>query len=91
MYVYTGDGKNWEYDLNAVNKSLVFIDEDYSFIFQKEFAKYLSTSDNYYILITRKPLYELPYSTQEIYGIRTSGNYSFPEQIYNEFYPIYPS
>ena len=91
VYVYTGDGKNWEYDLNAVNKSLIFIDEDYSFIFKKEFAKYLFGSDNYYIFITRKPLYELPYSTQEIYGIRTSGKYHFPEQVYNEFYPIYPS
>ena len=90
VYVYTGDGKNWEYDLDGVSKSLVFIDEDYSFIFTKEFAKYLADSDNYYVFITRKPLYELPYSTQEIYGIRTSGKYHFPEQVYNEFYPIYP-
>ena len=91
LYVYTGDGKNWKYDLDAVKKSLVFIDEDYSFLFTKEFARYLTGSDNYYVFITRKPLYELPYSTQEIYGIRTSGKYHFPEQVYNEFYPIYPS
>ena len=32
---------------------------------------------------------ELPYSIKEIYGIRTSGRYHFPEQIYHEFYQIY--
>jgi hypothetical protein len=41
------------------------------------------------VLITREPLPELPYSIQEIYGIRTTGKYHFPEKIYYEFYPIY--
>ena len=62
----------------------------YSFIYTKEFAAYLAASDNYYVFMTRKPLYALPYSTQEIYGIRTSGKFHFPEQVYHEFYPIYP-
>lgn len=44
---------------------------------------------NYYVLITREDLPELPYSIKEIYGIRTSGKYHFPEQIYHEFYQIY--
>ena len=30
----------------------------------------------------------MPYSTKEVYGIRTSGKYHFPEQVYHEFYPI---
>ena len=91
VYVYTGDENNWKHDLEIVFGSLVFIDEDYSFIYTKEFAAYLPTTDNYYIFITRKPLYELPYSTNEIYGIRTSGKYHFPEQVYHEFYPLYPA
>ena len=41
------------------------------------------------MIITRKPLKNLPYSIEEIYGIRTSGKYHFPEQVYHEFYPIY--
>ena len=89
-YVYSGDGTNWKYDLDIVKGSLVFIDEDYSFIFTKQFAEYLPQTDNYYIFITRKPLYNLPYSITEIYGIRTSGKFHFPEKIYNEFYPLYP-
>ncbi len=90
VYVYTGEDKNWKYELDNVKRSLVFVDEDYSFIYTKEFAAYLAASDNYYVFITRKPLYALPYSTQEIYGIRTSGKFHFPEQVYHEFYPIYP-
>lgn len=90
-YVYTGDGKNWKYDLDIVQGSLIFIDEDYPFIFTRDFAEYLKLADNYYIFITRKPLYNLPYSVSEIYGIRTSGKYHFPEQVYHEFYPLFPA
>ncbi len=90
-YVYTGDGIHWRYELDIIKNSLVFIDEDYAFIFTKEFADFLPFSDDYFIFITRKPLYNLPYSVTEIYGIRTSGKFHFPEQIYHEFYPLYPS
>ena len=87
--VYSGAWNNWQAVLKSVSGSIVFIDEDYSFIFSKEFAEAVRGSDNYYVLITRRPLYNLPYSLQEIYGIRTSGKYSFPEKIYQEFYPVY--
>ncbi|WP_155834077.1 hypothetical protein [Butyrivibrio sp. VCD2006] len=49
----------------------------------------VQASSNYYVLITRQPLYNLPYSVQEIYGIRTTGKYHYPEQVYHEFYRIY--
>ena len=49
-YVYTGDDRNWKYDLDIVKGSLVFVDEDYSFIFSEEFAEYLPTTDNYIFL-----------------------------------------
>ena len=91
VYVYIGEDAEWKYNLEKITGSLVFIDEDYRFYYTREFAEYLPTTDNYYIFITRKPIYELPYSTNEIYGIRTSGKYHFPEQIYHEFYPIYPA
>ena len=64
-------------------------DEDYSFIYSKDFAELIQKSSNYYVLITRQPLYNLPYSIQEIYGIRTTGKYHYPEKIYHEFYQIY--
>ncbi len=39
----------------------------------EEFAEAVKGSDNYYVLITREKLSNLPYSITEIYGIRTSG------------------
>ena len=39
-------------------------------------------TDNYYVLITRENLYNLPYSVEEIYGIRTSGRHGTLKQSY---------
>lgn len=88
--VYGGTNDNWRAVIESERDSIIFIDEDYSFVFSKEFAECIRNTDNYYVLISRRPLKELPYSTKEIYGIRTSGKYHFPEKVYNEFYPIYP-
>ena len=88
--VYVGAENNWKYELDGMKGKIVFFDEDYRFIFTREFAAYLKGADNYFVFITRKPLKELPYSSSEIYGIRTSGKYHFPEQSFHEFYPIYP-
>jgi len=45
--------------------------------------------DNYYVIVTREALPALPYSVEEIYGIRTSGRYGTLKQSYHEFYRIY--
>ncbi len=87
--VYTGDAQQWLNFLQVINNSIIFIDEDYSFVFTREFASLVKQSGNYYVIITRRPLKNLPYSIQEIYGIRTSGKYHFPEQVYHEFYPVF--
>ena len=86
--VYNGSYDMWSLILSAVHNSIIFIDEGNSFIFTEEFASHVSSSDNYYVLITRKPIHNLPYSINEIYGIRTTGKYHFPEKVYHEFYPI---
>ena len=87
--VYAGTEEQWKIILQSYNQSIVFFDEGYHFIFTKEFASFISGTDNYYVFITRKPIKCIPYSINEIYGIRTTGKYHFPEQIYHEFYPIY--
>lgn len=86
---YLAGEDNWKYELQGLSGNIIFFDEDYRFIFTKEFAEYAAGADNYFVFITRKPLKNLPYSINEIYGIRTTGKYHFPEQIYHEFYPIY--
>ena len=87
--VFSGDASLWRVAIETYSDSIVFFDEDYSFVYTKEFADSIKATSNYYVLIARQPLYNLPYSTQEIYGIRTSGKYHYPEKIYHEFYHIY--
>ena len=87
--VFAGAGDRWRAVLELITDSIVFIDEENHFIRQKEFAEVVQNSTNYFVLITREALPVLPYSIHEIYGIRTSGKYHFPEKIYHEFYPIY--
>ncbi len=87
--VYNGGMGRWEDELKSATDSIVFIDEGFPFIRSKDFARVIASTSNYYVLVTREPLMEIPYSVNEIYGIRTSGKYHYPEKIYNEFYPIY--
>ena len=87
---FTGDAGLWKTVLDAYEDSIIFFDEDYSFIFTTDFAEAIRNSSNYYVIITRQPLNYIPYSVNEIYGIRTTGKYHFPDKIYHEFYPLFP-
>ena len=87
--VLAGAGDRWRALLELITDSIVFIDEENHFIRRKEFAEVVQKSSNYFVLITRENLHALPYSIHEIYGIRTTGKYHFPEKIYHEFYPVY--
>ena len=87
--VFADNSDTWRQALEIIVNSVVFIDEDNRFIHLKDFANLLRSSTNYFVLITREALPELPYSVNEIYGIRTTGRFHFPEQIYHEFYPLY--
>ncbi len=84
-------GKDWKDKLSRISDSVVFIDEQSRFMKSEEFAEAVKGSDNYYVLITREKLSNLPYSITEIYGIRTSGKYAglTGEYTANEFYRIY--
>lgn len=87
--VYRGGIDLLKAAISSYQNSIIFFDEDNAFIYSKEFASIIKETSNYYVLIARQPLYYLPYSIEEIYGIRTSGKYHYPEKIYHEFYHIY--
>lgn len=82
-------GRDWNVLLASVHESIVFIDEDNEFLTTDEFARAVRESDNYYVIVTREGLPNLPYSVEEIYGIRESGKYASLKRTYNEFYHIY--
>ncbi len=69
------EGPDWQLILQNIKGNIIFIDEGNSFINTERFASLVRTSDNYFVLITRENLYNLPYSVEEIYGLHSSGKY----------------
>lgn len=68
---------------------IVFIDEGNDFVMSNDFAAAIQDTDNYYVIVTREGIPSLPYSVEEIYGIRDSGKYGNLKRTYNEFYYLY--
>ncbi len=83
------EGNGWEKQLSDVKQSIVFVDEGNRFVSSVEFARFIQGTDNYYVLVTREGLSMLPYSVEEIYGIRSSGKYGGLKPLYHEMYRMY--
>ena len=75
--------------LPNIHEQIIFIDKENKFVKSQEFASAVKASDNYFVIITREDLRNLPYSVDEIYGIHTSGKYHDLKRTYNELYRIY--
>ena len=87
---YVVEGNLWKGQLDNIQDSIVFIDEGNEFVRTKDFAGAIQQTDNYYVIVTREGLPALPYSVEEVYGIRTSGKYGTLKRSYHSFYRIYP-
>lgn len=87
---YVVEGNLWKGQLDNIQDSIVFIDEGNEFVKTKDFAGAIQQTDNYYVIVTREGLPALPYSVEEVYGIRTSGKYGTLKRSYHSFYRIYP-
>lgn len=86
---YVLSGALWKEQLFGMRDSIVFIDEGNEFVKTDDFAGEIQKTDNYYVIVSRESLSSLPYSVEEIYGIRASGKYGTLKQSYHEFYRIY--
>ena len=82
-------GRDWSVILPTIKNSIIFIDEDNDFLRTLDFAEAIRGTDNYYVIVTREGLPFLPYSVDEIYGIRESGKCAGLKKVYTEFYHIY--
>lgn len=83
------DGRTWTGQLSMMKDCIVFIDEGNDFVMSDDFAAAIQNTDNYYVIVTREGIPSLPYSVDEIYGIRDSGKYGTLKRTYNEFYHMY--
>lgn len=86
-------GRHWQRDLAAIENSIVFIDEDNAFMKTYEFAHAARHSSNYYVLVAREPLPQLPYSVDEVFGLknnnRSTTKYPAYSRVYASTYRIY--
>lgn len=82
-------GQTWKAQLSMLQDSIIFIDEGNNFVGTDEFAAMIQKTDNYYVIVVRESLPNLPYSVEEIYGIRNSGKYGSLRRTYNELYHLY--
>lgn len=83
---------DWEMRLVSLSQTIIFIDETASFLRTKSFAEHVKGSDNYFVIITRDDLDMLPYSVEEIYGLKNvsdSSKYKSYKKVYNEMYKLY--
>lgn len=83
------EGADWQLVLQNISGYILFTDEENAFIRTEQFASAVRESDNYFVIITRESLYNLPYSVEEIYGIHSSGKYQNTKQVYQQLYKIY--
>ena len=84
--------ENWKLFTETYTDRIFFIDEGNSFLRKKEFADAVKGADNYFVIVSRENLSQLPYSIEEIYGLREgrdSGKYHVAKRVYNEMYRIY--
>lgn len=78
---------DWEERLKSIENSIVFVDEGNAFVSSKEFAQSIRGTSNYYVLITRESLYQLPYSVEAVLELKkTTSRY---KRTYNRSYPYY--
>ena len=84
--------ENWILFTDTYNNSIFFVDEGNTFLKTKKFAETVKGADNYFVIISREKLPQLPYSIDEIYGLREdadSGRYHDPKRVYNGMYRIF--
>lgn len=81
--IYALRGGSWREELEKKDDSIIVIDEDSHFIKTEEFASALKGNSNYFLLITRNYLPQLPYSVDEIYEISGNKNKRF-KAVYHE-------
>lgn len=80
-------GKDWFDQIQKISDSFVFMDEGSEFITEQAFAEAIRGTDNYYVIVTRESLHQLPYSVNAVLELRRST--SRFRHTYNRTYPVY--
>ncbi|MBQ2445696.1 MAG: hypothetical protein II272_04565 [Oscillospiraceae bacterium] len=77
---------DWQERIERIRDSIIFIDEGNDFVKSERFAEVVKNSSNYYVIITRENLYQLPYSVNSILKLKTTNR---RKKTYIRSYPLY--
>ncbi len=80
---------DWQARIERIEDSIIFIDEGNKFIKSEEFARTIRNTSNYYVIITRESLYNLPYSVEEIYEMKVYRHNIELGKTYNKLNKLY--
>lgn len=89
VYLRKEVGHTWQDVLYPLQDTVIFIEENNNFVFSKEFAEYVKTSGNYFVLVNRSPFRMLPYSIHEVYEIVTDGKHADVKESYHQLKELY--
>lgn len=89
VYLRREVGRDWKEALLPLKDTVIFIEENNDFVFGEEFADFVKTSGNYFVLVNRSPFKMLPYSIHEIYEIVTDGKRADVKESYHELKELY--
>ena len=80
---------DWKETIESSSNTIFFIDEGYKFTKNKIFTDLVQESDNYFVIVTRENLQSLPYSVEEIYGIKEYDYKDTVVRVHNQFTSLY--
>lgn len=89
VYLRGEIGRSWEDILTPLHNNVVFIEENNNFVFSKDFAEYVGTSDNYFVIVNRSPIKVLPYSVHAIYEIVSGSQHPDVKESFHELRELY--
>lgn len=89
VYLRSEVGRTWQETLFPLRNTIIFIEENNKFVFSREFAEFVKTSGNYFVLVNRSPFKMLPYSIHEIYEIITDEKRVDVKESYHQFKELY--
>ena len=89
VYLRREVGRTWQDALYPLKDTIIFIEENNHFVFSEEFASFVKTSGNYFVLVNRSPFRMLPYSIHEIYEITTDRKRTDIRESYHQFQELY--
>lgn len=67
-------GSDWNLVLPNIHEQIIFLDEENKFIKSQQFVAAVKNSDNYFVIVTREDLPNLPYAVDEIIQKDFRGN-----------------